>query len=79
MATGTSLVKSRDNYYKLIKAFPEREEMYRQKIADCEEKIKEMVVCKRCGRPLKDEHARSIGYGKECQAKSEAEAEAAAE
>ena len=79
MAKGTGLVKSRDRYNKLIKAFPEREEFYRAQIADVEAQIIEMAVCRRCGRPLKDPHARSIGYGKECQAKSEAEAEAAAE
>lgn len=74
MSKGTGLVKSRDRYRKLIEAFPEREEFYLQQIAEVEAKIEEMQVCRRCGRPLKDEHARSIGYGKECQAKAEAEA-----
>lgn len=75
MAKGTGLVKSRDRYKKLIDIFPERADEYRERIAEAEAKIKEMEVCKRCGRPLKDEYARSIGYGKECQAKSEMEAE----
>lgn len=73
MAKGTGLVKSRDRYHKMIEAFPERTEFYLERIAECEDKIAEMGVCKRCGRPLKDEHARKIGYGKECQSKSEAE------
>lgn len=79
MAKGTGLVKSRDRYYKLITAFPEREAFYREQIAKVEEEIKTLGVCRRCGRPLKDEHARAIGYGKECQNKTEAEAEAKTE
>lgn len=74
MVKGTGLVKSRDRYRKLIAAFPEREEFYLSQIAEVEAQIVEMGVCRRCGRPLTDEKARSIGYGKECQAKSEAEA-----
>lgn len=73
MAKGTGLVKSRDRYHKMIVAFPEREAFYREKIQECEDKIVELGVCKRCGRPLKDEHARKIGYGKECQMRAEAE------
>jgi len=71
MSKGTGLVKSRDRYKKLIAAFPEREEFYLEQIASVEAQIIELCVCRRCGRPLKDEHARAIGYGKECQAKSE--------
>ena len=73
MSKGTGLVKSRDRYKKLIEAFPDREEFYLQQIAEVEAKILDLKVCKRCGRPLKDEHARAIGYGKECQQKAEAE------
>lgn len=72
MAKGTALVKSRERYKKLITAFPERTEFYLQQIEEVEKQITDMAVCKRCGRPLKDEHARAIGYGKECLAKSEA-------
>ena len=75
MSKGTGLVKSRDRYKKLIDIFPERANEYRVRIAEVEAEITRMAVCKRCGRPLKDEYARSIGYGKECQAKSEMEAE----
>jgi hypothetical protein len=74
MAKGTGLVKSRDRYRKLIAAFPERTEFYLAQIADVEQKIVDLGVCKRCGRPLKDENARRIGYGKECQTKAELEA-----
>jgi hypothetical protein len=72
MSKGTGLVKSRDRYKKLIEVFPERAEAYLEKIADMEQQIQDLGICKRCGRPLKDENARKIGYGKECQAKSEA-------
>ena len=75
MSKGTALVKSRERYKKLIDIFPERAEEYRQRIADVENQIVEMEVCKRCGRILKDVEARKLGYGKECQAKSEMEAE----
>ena len=73
MSKGTGLVKSRDRYRKLIDAFPERESFYREQIAKVEAEIVELGVCRRCGRPLKDEEARRIGYGKDCQAKSEME------
>lgn len=63
---GTALVKSRERYKKLISVFPEREEFYLQQIADVEADIHRLGVCKRCGRPLKDEEARRIGYGKDC-------------
>ena len=66
------MVKSRDRYKKLMAAFPERTEFYLEQIADMEQQIQDLGICKRCGRPLKDEQARKIGYGKECQAKSEA-------
>ena len=71
---GTALVKARERYKKLIKVFPERTEFYREKIAEVEQQIMVTQVCRRCGRTLKDEHARKIGYGKECQANAEAEA-----
>lgn len=76
MAKGTGLVKSRDRYRKLISVFPEREEFYLGEIARVEQEIIDLGVCRRCGRPLKDEEARKIGYGKECLAKSEADLEA---
>lgn len=75
MAKGTGLVKSRERYRKLISVFPEREEFYLREIERVEQEIIDLGVCKRCGRPLKDEEARRIGYGKECRAKSEAESE----
>lgn len=71
---GTALVKARDRYKKLIKVFPDRREFYETQIAEVNEKITLAKVCKRCGRPLKDEHAMELGYGKECAAKAEAEA-----
>lgn len=75
VSKGTGLVKSRDRYRKLIGVFPEREQYYLEQITLVEEQIVLMKVCKRCGRPLKDENAQAIGYGKECQTKA-AEAEA---
>lgn len=75
MAKGTGLVKSRDRYYKLIEAFPDRADFYREQIAKVEQQIVDLGVCKRCGRPLKDETARKIGYGKECLNKAGLEAE----
>lgn len=68
-------MKRRNRYHKLIGVFPEREEFYLQQIAEVEEQIQEMSVCKRCGRPLKDDDARAIGYGKECLNKAEEEDE----
>lgn len=73
MAKGTALVKSRERYKKLITAFPEREEFYLQKIEEVEADIVAAGVCRRCGRPLSDEHARERGYGNECMRKKEAE------
>lgn len=69
---GTALVKARDRYKKLIEVFPERTEQYLALIAENEQKIQDLGVCKRCGRPLKDEEARKIGYGKECLNKTQA-------
>lgn len=71
---GTAMVKARDRYVKLIAVFPERREHYESQIADLVEQIKLAKVCRRCGRPLKDEIAMELGYGKECAAKAEAEA-----
>jgi hypothetical protein len=76
MAKGTGLVKSRERYRKLISVFPEREEFYLAEIARVEAEIVAIGVCKRCGRPLKDEEARRLGYGKECLVKSQADLEA---
>lgn len=76
MAKGTGLVKSRDRYRKLISAFPERAEFYREQIKIVENEIVRLAVCRRCGRPLKNEEAKKLGYGKECQAQALAEAEA---
>lgn len=73
MAKGTSLVKSKQRYLKLITVFPEREAFYREQIAECDRKIKAAGVCLRCGRPLKDEAARQRGYGTECMKRKEAE------
>ena len=67
---GTALVKSRERYKKLIHVFPEREEFYLSEIERIEAEIVDIGVCKRCGRHLKDEEARKIGYGKECLNKS---------
>lgn len=72
---GTALVKSRERYKKLISVFPEREEFYLQEIEKVEALIADIGVCKRCGRPLKDEEARKIGYGKECLSKATATTE----
>ena len=75
MAKGTALVKSRERYKKLITAFPEREEFYLEQIADINQQIVTMGVCRRCGRPLKSDEALELGYGKECLNKAmEAEA-----
>lgn len=71
MSKGVGLVKSRDRFHKMILAFPEREEFYLEKILECEQKIVELGVCKRCGRALKSDEARAIGYGKECLSKTE--------
>lgn len=73
MAKGTALVKSKKRYQKLITVFPDREEFYLEQIATLDAEIKELGVCRRCGRPLKDEAARAVGYGKECLAKSDEE------
>lgn len=69
--TGIALVKRRDRYRKLIGVFPDRQDFYTQQIEELDAQIHEMSVCRRCGRPLKDEEARAIGYGKECLAKAE--------
>lgn len=71
---GTAMVKRRNNYLRLITVFPEREQFYLDQIEELNNKIVLAGVCRRCGRPLKDEDARRIGYGKECQGKAEAEA-----
>lgn len=76
MATGTGLIKSKARYLKLIKAFPDRADFYREQIKKVEADIIRLKVCRRCGRPLKDAHAQEIGYGKECQAQALAEMEA---
>lgn len=73
MSKGTGLVKSRDRFTKLIDVFPDRADFYREKIEALNQEIVLLKVCRRCGRPLKDEHAQALGYGKECQAKQEAE------
>lgn len=74
MAKGTGLVKSKARYLMLIEKFPERADFYRAQIAKVEADILRLQVCRRCGRPLINEHARAIGYGKECQSQAEAEA-----
>lgn len=79
MAKGTGLVKSRERYRKLISTFPERTEFYLQQIAKVEADIVALQVCRRCGRPLKNEHAKEVGYGKECEAQALAELEEHAE
>lgn len=71
MSKGLGLVKSRDRFRKMVDAVPERKEHYLQMIAECEAKIVELGVCKRCGRPLKSDEARAIGYGKECLSQTE--------
>jgi len=76
MSKGTALVKTRDRLKKNMLLFPERAAFYEEKLRETEQQIIVMKVCRRCGRPLKDEHAMTIGYGKECQAKAEAEAAA---
>lgn len=74
MTTGTALVKQRNRYKNMIKVFPERESFYRAKMEEITGQIKLAKVCHRCGRPLKDELAMELGYGKECALKAEAEA-----
>lgn len=74
MAKGTGLIKTRDRYRKLILVFPEREEFYLEQLAHVEQKIIELGVCRRCGRPLSDPVARKAGYGKECLSQMETEA-----
>lgn len=74
--TGTSMVKARERYAKIMERFPERAEFCVQQIELMNDKIRVAGVCRRCGRPLKDDQARINGYGKECQAKAEAEAAA---
>lgn len=76
MSKGTALVKTRERLKKNMVLFPERAEFYAEKLRETEEQIIVMKVCRRCGRPLKDEHAMAIGYGKECLSKAEAEAAA---
>lgn len=71
MAKGTALVKSKKRYQKLIQVFPERAEFYLKQIEELDVEIREQGICRRCGRPLKDEAARAIGYGKECLAKGD--------
>ena len=73
MSKGTALVKSKKRYQKLISVFPEREEFYLEQIAELDQEIKRMKVCRRCGRPLKDDHAIELGYGKECWNKTDQE------
>lgn len=74
MESGTGLIKKRERYRKLIPRFPDRTDFYMQKILELEQKISVSKVCRRCGRPLRDEKAMKLGYGKECAAKEEAEA-----
>lgn len=76
MAKGTGLVKSKARYLKMIEMYPDRAEFYRTQIEKVEADIIKLQVCRRCGRPLKNEEARKIGYGKECQSQALAEAEA---
>lgn len=71
MSKGTALVKSKKRYVKLISVFPERKEFYLEKIEEVDAEIKTMGVCRRCGRPLKDEEALELGYGKECWSKTD--------
>lgn len=75
MAKGTGLVKSKARFLKLIEAYPERADFYREKLVGIESEIVRLQVCRRCGRPLKTEEARAKGYGKECQAQALAEAQ----
>lgn len=77
MAKGTGLIKARERYKKLTTVFPERAEFYAEQLAIVEEQIISLGICRRCGRPLKNAHAMSIGYGKECEAQALAELEAA--
>lgn len=76
MAKGTGLVKSKVRYLKMIAAYPERADFYREQIALVEAQIEQLQVCRRCGRPLKTAEAKAAGYGKECQAQALAELEA---
>lgn len=76
MAKGTGLVKSKARFTMLIEKYPDRADFYRVQIAKVEAEIVRLQVCRRCGRPLKNEEARANGYGKECQAQTLAEAEA---
>lgn len=71
MAKGTALVKRRKNFQRLMSVFPDRIEFYNEEIAKIDLELIDLSVCRRCGRPLKDEEARKIGYGKECLAKTE--------
>lgn len=73
MVKPTALVKAKNRFEKLIVAFPEQADEYRSKIEELTEQIIASGACRRCGRPLKTEEARAIGYGKECQTKAEAE------
>lgn len=75
MAKGTGLIKSKKRYLKLIEVFPDRAEFYRDQIRKVEEEIIQLQVCRRCGRPLKNEQAKAVGYGKECEAQALAEME----
>lgn len=75
MSKGTALVKSKKRYQKLISVFPDREDFYLTKIAEVDSEIARMKVCRRCGRPLKDDHAIELGYGKECWAKTDTDME----
>jgi hypothetical protein len=70
---GTALVKAKQRYLKLITVFPDREDFYRTKLVEVEAKIVAAQVCRRCGRALKDETAKKLGYGKECLSNAEAE------
>lgn len=68
--TGTAMVKAKERYAKIMERFPERSEFCLKMIEEMDGKIKLAGVCRRCGRPLKDEEARANGYGKECAAKA---------
>jgi len=74
MVKGTALVKTRERLKKNMVLFPDRAEFYAQKLAEVEEQIVVLKVCRRCGRPLTTEAAMAAGYGKECQSKADEEA-----
>lgn len=69
MSKGTAAAKRRANYERLKTTFPERIDFYNEQIEEMTATLRQLGACLRCGRELKSDDARDLGYGKDCLAK----------